>query len=443
MNIKFLLPLFFLPLIATAQHIIKGTFSPPQEYTWAILYKVTPNGTKYAVDSKIKEDGSISLYLKAGSETGIYRLVYGVPQETYNFDVIYNAKEDIVFKFDLEEGVTFIESEENELLQTYQSEMQAIRLEIEKEYINGYASVSRLFEELKDKQLQFEKESKETIAQHFIQANRPYIPGKSETLSDYIKNSKTEYFTNIDFNDAILQASKFLTEYSFNYILGFVNQNEIVASTYANIDTVNGHLQDSDSAYQQAFLHELWKKFVNQEKISTANYISEKYLIPISELLKDDKLVRELTVFKNLSIGVKSPNFSWENEELGKPKSQSLYNLKGAEKYIIIFWSSGCSHCLKEIPELYNSLQKIDPTKLKVIAIGIEDEPTAWENKIKEFPKFIHVLGLGKWENQIGNDYDVNATPTYFVLDKNKTILAKPSDIEELMKIILEKSANY
>ena len=35
-------------------------------------------------------------------------------------------------------------------------------------------------------------------------------------------------------------------------------------------------------------------------------------------------------------------------------------------------------------------------------------------------------------DNSIGNDYGVTATPTYFVLDKDKNIIAKPYDFEAL-----------
>jgi protein-disulfide isomerase len=45
-------------------------------------------------------------------------------------------------------------------------------------------------------------------------------------------------------------------------------------------------------------------------------------------------------------------------------------------------------------------------------------------------------LGFGKWDNEIGNSYNVTSTPTYFVLDKDKKIMAKPYDFEALKKIL-------
>jgi len=68
----------------------------------------------------------------------------------------------------------------------------------------------------------------------------------------------------------------------------------------------------------------------------------------------------------------------------------------------------------------------------------LENDDKAWAETIKKYPDFIHVLGLGKWDNDIGNQYDIKATPTYFVLDKNKHIVAKPNDVEAL-KAFFEK----
>ena len=45
---------------------------------------------------------------------GIYRLVYALPQADHNFEFIYDANEDVVFNFDMDSGVEFIDSKENQ-----------------------------------------------------------------------------------------------------------------------------------------------------------------------------------------------------------------------------------------------------------------------------------------------------------------------------------------
>jgi hypothetical protein len=46
-------------------------------------------------------------------------------------------------------------------------------------------------------------------------------------------------------------------------------------------------------------------------------------------------------------------------------------------------------------------------------------------------------LGLNKWQNKVSKTYQVFSTPSYFVLDKNKKIIAKPNEISDV-KAFLE-----
>src|SRR5690606_27115784 len=111
-----------------------------------------------------------------------------------------------------------------------------------------------------------------------------------------------------------------------------------------------------------------------------------------------------------------------------------LSELNTSERYLLIFWSSTCSHCLKELPEIRDTLKNIEPQELQVIAFGLEEEEFPWKETVKDYPNFIHVYGEGKWENKTSNDYNITSTPTYFILDKDKNILEKPENLEALLK---------
>ena len=165
---------------------------------------------------------------------------------------------------------------------------------------------------------------------------------------------------------------------------------------------------------------------------STANYISDTYLLALAEKAQDKKLVSELTKFKTTSIGTIAPDFSLEKTFGDITTKTKLSALNTANEYVIVFWSSACSHCLLEIPQLKEFVKMQKKGKLQVIAIGLEDTPINWKSLVVSYPEFIHVLALGKWTNKLGVLYNVNATPTYFVLDKDKIITAKPNDISEL-----------
>ena len=129
-----------------------------------------------------------------------------------------------------------------------------------------------------------------------------------------------------------------------------------------------------------------------------------------------------------MAFGAVAPDFSWVKDN----KTQKLNELDDAENYIIVFWSSTCSHCLKEMPKLKTFVNSQEKGMFKVIAIGLEDEHASWADESSFYPDFIHVLGLQKWDNEIGNLYDVSATPTFFVLNKDKRIIGKPYGVKEL-----------
>ncbi|AXP80446.1 thiol-disulfide oxidoreductase [Mariniflexile rhizosphaerae] len=432
--------LMLLPSILLAQHSIKGVFSPAKDYEVVLLYKVTPTVSDYITNANVQKDGSFQFKLDASAPAGIYRVVYAVPQEDFNFDVIYNGKEDVTLTFNSETGISFKSSIENKLLASYTSSMSAITQSISnyfREDRKDTLALKAIFKTQRETQIRYEKQAVNTIALHFIKANKPYIPKKYEDVKTYVKNLKTHYFDNIDFNSKTLQSSSFLQERMLNYVFGISAEGKDNITNYKNnIDVFCNAIKTIPTSIKRILLVDLWQEMVDLRLEPVANHISKNYLLDIANQLKDKELVDALTRYNNLSIGHKAPDFSIVIEKDNKKETKKLSELKSAEKYIIVFWSSTCSHCLEEIPQLQKFIKSRAKDKLKVIAIGLEDDNKAWKEKIKSYPEFIHVLGLGKWDNKIGNDYGVTTTPTYFVLDKNKHILKKPEDIEVLKAVL-------
>lgn len=432
---KILFLLLFFPFIIFSQHTIKVTFSPANDFTWAILYKNAPTNTKYIAQSRIV-DGDLVFILDEEATTGIYKLVYAVPQNDYNFDIIYNGKEDIELTFNLIDGVVFQKSDENIMLQSYLTEMTLLGNDIETKYLEESTedTMSFIFKKQKKLQRSYEEKSEGTLVNHFIKANQPYIPNELETLGDYIKNVTADYFTNIQFNDEVLQSSNFLIEKSLAYINGTVTEGiSKEQSLKNNVDKVEDQTRLLDLNFQKYFIEKLWQNLVNYNLIGTANYLAERYLIPIANQLNDTVLVLKLTQFKNLSIGNPAPDFI-----LDDGSGKKLSELDIAENYILVFWSSGCSHCLKEIPQLYQLSQELNTTKYKIIAVGLEKDTFKWTNEVVKYPNFINVVKLKKWNNTVVSEYGLTITPTYFVLDKDKRFLVKPENFDDL-KAYLKK----
>ena len=96
-----------------------------------------------------------------------------------------------------ETGVEFQSSVENKLMASYTSSMSAVTYSIGnffREKSSDTLALAKIFKTQRDTQLSFEETAKETIAYHFIKANKPYIPKGFEDVETYINNLKVHYF---------------------------------------------------------------------------------------------------------------------------------------------------------------------------------------------------------------------------------------------------------
>ena len=425
------------PLLLIAQNTIKATFTPEEDFTWGILYKNSPTGKKYVAQSKFVE-GHVVFKLNEEATKGIYKLVYAVPQNEYNFDLIYNGKEDIELKFNLNDGAIFLKSSENILLSSYLSELtflgKSLEAEFSKNQINRKA-ITTIFDTQRELQITYEEKSKGMLVNHFIKANKPYIPSKYEPKSSYIKNQTTDYFKNIDFSNEVLQSSNLLLDKSLAYVYSVVDEGFTEENNYSfNTDQVVAKIRFANPIFRKSFLEIMWQKFVSNGDIIVANYLAERYLIPLANQQNDTRLALKLIQFKNLSIGNSAPDFI-----LDESSRKKLSTLDVAENYILVFWSSGCSHCLKELPQLHSLSQKLNSTKYKVVAVGLEENNTKWSSEVKKFPNFINAIKLQKWDNKVVKDYALTSTPTYFVLDQNKKFKFKPEGLKDLEAYLNEE----
>ena len=276
---KRLLYLFaFLPSILLAQYNIKGTFSPAKEYNFALLYKVTPTMSKYISNAEIdKETGGFEFQLDSTNTKGMYRVVYAIPQEDYNFDIIYNGKEDIELTFNSETGVTFKKSTENKLLASYTNSMSMVTQSISnyfREESKNSRALKSIFKTQKETQENFEKAAEGMMVLDFIKANKPYIPTDFIDIKTYVNQLKTHYFDYVDFNSKALQSSSFLEEKMLNYIFGLSSDTEDDATNYKNnIDAFSEVLKPTPLGVKRILLVDLWQQIADLGFEIVANYV--------------------------------------------------------------------------------------------------------------------------------------------------------------------------
>lgn len=435
---KLILILAFLPSLLGAQHSIEGAFSPANDFTYAFLYKSNPTGSIYVDRAKVEANGKFKIQLDSTNAAGIYKIVYGVPQADHNFDLIYNGHEDVVLNFSLTEGLEFKESNENKLWTSYTNSIEMINRAISNFYgqeSEDEAAFMDIFKTLSETQDAFELASNGTLVSVFIKSNRPYIPKTYEDISTYSQNLKNTYLNNVDFSNPLLQSSEFLLDRVMAYVFG-MSANPTEDFYKQQINTLVDDVGPENAVIKMVLLQAIWNNMVQIEETGVANYITDTYLMELAKSANNDLLVAQLKVYKNTALGTIAKDFPIEMTMDGNLVKTSLHGLDSSAHYLLIFWSSQCSHCLEELPEIRKTVDQMSENKVKVIAYGLEDDADNWKKEITKYPNFIQVLGLGKWNNSATADYGIEVTPTYFVLDKDKKIIAKPQSLQEVKAIL-------
>jgi len=440
MRITSILLVFLIGFCATAQNTITGTFSPAEDYSWIIAYRLKPGSQVYAADTVIK-NGEFNLTLPENAPQGTYRLVYAIPQEEYFFDIIYNGKEEIKFTFDSTEGANFITSEENILFGTYFNEINTLERDIISFYSNGSTDVNAYNDLLKkfDKvQQSYEKRSKGLLVNQFIKANNPNVPSSYVSIQDYVKNRKRSYFKNLDVRNSVLQSSGFLSDKLANYVftalpIEQLEKEETEKEIQLNITKVHEKLKDVSDTFRFHVFYSFWTQSSASGFNNTADFIFAKYLKPSSAAQNNKDIIDQIEIDTRLRISSLAPDLVWKDGD----KKKRLSTLFGAKNYVLVFWSSTCGHCLKELPELHTKFK--ENTSVKVVAVGLENDEISWNIESAKLENFEHAISLGKWESEYAALYNIQSTPTYFILDENKYIIAKPENVNDVVSFFSER----
>jgi thiol-disulfide isomerase/thioredoxin len=118
-------------------------------------------------------------------------------------------------------------------------------------------------------------------------------------------------------------------------------------------------------------------------------------------------------------------------------KDNSLYDVK-AKYTLVVFWSPDCGHCQHEIPLIDSVYRAVLKDKgVKIYAAITENEEAKWHAFIKKFhlEEWTHV-----WDPEATSRYwalyDVNVTPSIYLLDEKKNIRGKKLDHTNIMQVI-------
>lgn len=279
--------------------------------------------------------------------------------------------------------------------------------------------------------------SKNNYATRLIKADRPVPIDLNTDASTQTAFLKEHLFDGVDFNDMSLIPTNVLTTKMIDYLSLYncATQNQEMNLIMGLADILE---RAKTNIKMYAFVLEYMLEGFNalgMDKVC-------EYLLSLPQLYEGEismetwKELDSITLpFQKIKVGVVAPNIS------GLTLNDSYFSLSDsdAEHYILLFWSTECDHCQRILDELGPFLESHPSILLITDAIASSEKEV---QKILRKKKSIghHFYDDLRWEGDNYKNYHVFATPTIFILNKDKVIVSKPLDFEELKQYFSQLS---
>lgn len=418
----------------------------------------------FAIAAVPIKNGKFSITAPATIEAGVYRFQYSQSSLSDYIDLIIDGKEkNIAFELDVLQPIEnripiFTASEVNKKWYSYQKES---NLQLQKiELLNGVLAqypnpkdkiVTQIEKAVaKEKKYfkvyfkQFCQENQNNWAGAMVQNNPYYFtnPREDWRLQDFER--REHYWDNVNTNDPTLINAPLYTDKILQYMQYYMNpemqfsEDEMNAGFKKSVDTIMAKFSGNEETKKFAIQYlQLGFKEIGNEGV--LQYIDEKYANVLAQCndanLDKAAFEKRMEGYAAIKIGNQAPDIQWKVEsgklESGKLEVKSLYEIE-AEQTIVVFWASWCPHCMQEMPKL-NEWAKEHPNTT-VLAISLDEDKTAYTDAIKNFANLTHTCDYKKWQGKAATDYYIVGTPTFILLDKNKKIVGKYVNINQIVE---------
>lgn len=454
----------FFSFYALAQDsiVVKGQFINNTKYA-KVLIKKFEVGTFPVAGAEIKDE-KFSFSLPPDIEPGVYRFQYAFAQSEQYLDIIINGEDKkIEFTIDADDDFAypqFTRSEENKQWYAYLEETnnQLQRVELLNQFINRYpvatAKVVKAAEqEWEEEKALYEKnfnafvtKMENSLACDMVANNRYYFtnPKDDFRLQDYYK--REHFWDGFDATNPALINTPLYTEHILNYLRYWMNpEMEFSAQEQTKgfkkaVDVIlsefSGNKETKEFAYKYLTLG---FKEIGQEEV--LQYLDENYK-ELAEQCFDDveksEFDKRMQGYAAMKVGNQAPDFELQVQSDAKSdgeglKDQRLYDIK-ANQTLVVFWSSTCPHCIKEMPKLND--WAANHKEVSIVAVSVDTDQQSYTEAIAQLPNMLHTCDYKGWDTEAANLYFIAATPTFILLDQDKKILGKYASWEEVAQTL-------
>ncbi|AYO58330.1 thioredoxin [Chryseobacterium sp. 6424] len=412
-------------VVNTVSSQFKINVEAPASFSPKEVYLYTLHGSKDILNAKEIRKGNVWQINVTKPYIGMLKLYF--PEGNTSINLISENK-DVRLKFDTENGkITHVQylDESNALMNALQDAQQ------KKEYIlpalhqiKDYYTANSEFRQALDREINRLSAATTDISKY------PFVQFYHTNYAQYVEKNPAKKLTHdemasfLNKSNEMLETSSLLRPVLISYLNAGDNANLIAdvdkLLKVVNIETPRG----------QTILSELIEIFDAYGMKDLKN----RYLTEAKNLkcTVNDRLARTIATNSNTEIGAVLENYVFNQPS--NTTAKSIHQVK-ADKKVIVFWTSTCSHCEADVPKLIEKYRAMKSKNIEIIALSLDTDKIAYDNKAKTLP-WINDTELKGWYSSFAEKYNVVATPTYFVLDANNKIIAKPDHAADVISYL-------
>ncbi|RLD81639.1 MAG: hypothetical protein DRJ15_03825 [Bacteroidetes bacterium] len=436
--------ILLLAVTAQAQFKVEGTISG---YLNRNLILLEYFGDEHRILDSTDTDGNgwFSFEMERDAPIGMYSIAAG---KSPLFNLIFN-RENIILKYNPGElgPPEFIQSAENLIYFDFlvQSDlydqkssmlMEILQYYPERDSFHVYTAghFQNLQTEFRAYTEMILNDFPTTLVSHIVKSSRPVMYPDNMDWEKYISFNQRHFFDETDFNDTILIRTNVFTAKAIDY-LGFYsinNQSKALQEEFfaQAVDTILHKAMVNGKVYNflMQYLIEGFEMYGFERVISHIAAIYEPANACVNEERKSE-LEKRMENLRKLAVGNIAPDIAIKDPQGNTFDLASI----DSDLTVVLFWASWCPHCNQMMPGLKEAYEDNSLPDFEILAISIDTSATDYSQALAlHASPWINYSEFKGWDSQAAIDFSIYATPTMFLLDGNRKILARPVTVRDL-----------
>jgi thiol-disulfide isomerase/thioredoxin len=237
----------------------------------------------------------------------------------------------------------------------------------------------------------------------------------------------------IDYTEERLSKSGLLYDAIFNHVWFIENSSgplgQVFKDLNLSIDIMADQLKNNDERFNLV-MEKMFEIMEERSLFSSSEYLAEKLLQSDDCGCLNPQLQKKLERYGKMAKGQTAPDIEFSNYTY-YPEGVSAKSLKSleADYKLVVFAAGWCPHCRESMPKIEENYKHWKDKGVEVVFVSLDENPKDFASFAGPLP-FVSTTDYKKWEGKAVKDYQVYATPSYFMLDKDLKILIRPKSVE-------------